>query len=164
MPQLDPTWFASQLFWLAITFAVLYFVLAKLVLPPLMGTIADRAHTLESDVSRAQALKIQAEDARTAYERALTEARAKAQQLLAEATLDQKAKADEASRRMDAEVAAKLSDAEKRIHAKKQELMDALAPTSSELAGLIVEKLTQKRTETGKLQNIIGTMFKVGRR
>ena len=60
MPQLDPTWFASQLFWLAITFAVLYTVLARAVLPPLQNIVARREGTIEGDIASAEALKEQA--------------------------------------------------------------------------------------------------------
>ena len=50
MPQLDPTWFASQLFWLAITFVTLYVVLSRFVLPPLLEIIARRAQTAQDDM------------------------------------------------------------------------------------------------------------------
>ena len=63
MPQLDPTWFASQLFWLAVTFVMIYVILAKMALPPLMEIIERRKQTVEGDISQAQTLKSQAEQA-----------------------------------------------------------------------------------------------------
>ena len=46
MPQLDPEFWFSQIFWLIITFGILYFVLSKLILPK----ISDNLETRKSQV------------------------------------------------------------------------------------------------------------------
>ena len=46
MPQLDPEFWFSQIFWLVITFGILYFVLSKLILPK----ISDNLETRKSQV------------------------------------------------------------------------------------------------------------------
>ena len=43
MPQFNPAWFASQVFWLAIVFIALYYVLSRVLLPRLAETIDQRA-------------------------------------------------------------------------------------------------------------------------
>jgi F-type H+-transporting ATPase subunit b len=157
MPQLDPTWFASQIFWLAISFIALYLVLARHMLPPLQGMLARREETVASDLETAKNMTRQAEQAKVHYERALSEARGKAQELFAEALAEQKASADKAAAAMDKQIAAKVSEAEKTITAKKTALLDALVPMCSELASMIVEKLsgtaTNGNTTTGSLSD-----------
>lgn len=143
MPQLDPTWFASQLFWLAVTFLALYAILARLVLPPLQEIIARRASTVEGDIAQAQVLKSQAEAARLDYERALAEARDRAQTLMNEAMASFKAKSELAAKEIDRQIEIKLANASKRIAEQKQELLATLAPGMGELTDLIFEKLTQ---------------------
>jgi len=160
MPQLDPTWFASQLFWLFIAFAALYFILARKILPPLQGILAQREQTISSDLDQAQSSKNQAEKAREEYERTLAEARSRAQQLINEAALAQKAKAEQAGKDMDQQVSKKLAEAEQKIQAKKRELMDALTPVTAELAGMIVEKLTQRAPTNDKVNAVIGELLK----
>src|SRR4051812_21405716 len=115
MPQLDSTWFASQLFWLLVSFAALYFLLARLVLPPLQGVLARRAQVMATDLDTAQRAKSQAEEARQAYERTLAEARARSQALIADAMREHKAKAEQAGKELDAQIAQRLADAEKKI-------------------------------------------------
>ena len=78
MPQLDPTWFASQVFWLVLTFAALYFVVSRMALPQLQDIVARRKQTVASDLERAQNLQAQAEKARQDYERTLADARSRA--------------------------------------------------------------------------------------
>jgi F-type H+-transporting ATPase subunit b len=160
MPQLDPTWFASQLFWLSITFTVLYFVLARIVLPPLQHIVARREGTIEGDIAMAETLKAEAETARQDYERTLTEARDRAQQLINDVMADHKAKAEASNKDMDAQITAKLDEATRRINAKKKELTDALAPATEELTSLIVEKLTHRNTAKDKIGSVITQLFK----
>jgi len=160
MPQLDPTWFASQLFWLAILFVALHVILSRLVLPPLQGTIARRKQTVEADLERAQRLKTHAEKARQDYERTLAEARQNAQTLIADSLQAQKADAERAGKELDKKIEQQLSAATQQITARKQELMDALTPTASELAAMIVEKLTAQAPGKDQLGKAIGNLTK----
>jgi F-type H+-transporting ATPase subunit b len=142
MPQLDVTWFASQVFWLLIAFVVFYVTLARWALPQTMGVIAKRQNQMSSDLDRAQRITAEAERAKQDYERALAEARARSQQLFADAALAQKLRAESAHKAMDKQVTAMLVDAKKKIESQKKNLLDALVPASTEIAGMIVEKLT----------------------
>jgi F-type H+-transporting ATPase subunit b len=162
MPQLNPEFFASQLFWLLVTFAVLYFVLSKVVLPAVMGIMESRQNTLASDLDRAQRLKTEAQHAKEEYEKGLAQARGKAQQVFAEAQLAHKARMDQAAKEVDAQVAAKLTEAEKKISARKQELLAALTPTATDLASMIVEKMIQQAPAGEKVKLAVGAASKRG--
>ena len=61
MPQLNPEFFTPQLFWLLITFSVLFVVLAKSVLPRIAGVLEERELRIGSDLEKAQQLKEEAE-------------------------------------------------------------------------------------------------------
>lgn len=163
MPQLDPTWFASQLFWLAVTFTVLYFVLSKLVLPPLQDVMARRQSTVAGDIAQAQSLKTQADQAKVEYERTLAEARSRAQATVASTLAEHKAKAEADSRNMDRQIEQRLTDASRKIAQQKQELLDALTPTAAELTSLIVEKLTQQKPSGDQVSRTLNELSK-GRR
>ncbi len=164
MPQLDPTWFASQLFWLLITFGVLYVILSKWMLPPLQEILTRRQQTREGDIGRAQSLKSEAEKMQAEYERLQAETRSKAQALLAEAQEAHKAKAERAAQEMDRQIEKKLAEANANISAKKQELMDALTPATEELAALIVEKLTSRAPSSDQVGRVVNALGKTGTR
>lgn len=163
MPQLDPTWFASQLFWLFVSFSLLYFILAKMILPPLMSIMERRQHAVESDLSQAKSFASEAEAAKELYERTLAQARANSQQLIDAVAHEFKAKSELASKELEETIAAKLKEAERKISAKKQELMDALTPTTAEMTALIVEKLTQSTPAKDKIKSALAESSK-GRR
>ncbi len=71
-PPFDATTFASQLLWLAITFGVLYYLMARVAVPRIAGIIEDRRDRIASDLDMADRLKTDSEEALAAYEKALT--------------------------------------------------------------------------------------------
>src|SRR5258708_14563115 len=86
MPQLDIATYLPQLFWLAVTFIALYLVMAWVGLPRVGGVLLQRRSRIEGDLEKAAQMRAEAEAVIAAYERALAEARAEAQQTLKETT------------------------------------------------------------------------------
>ena len=76
MPQLDISTFPPQLFWLAVTFIVLYLLMSRLGLPRVTAIIEARRKRLDDDLSRAAEVRAEAEATVAAYQRTLAEARA----------------------------------------------------------------------------------------
>ena len=88
LPQLDPSSWPSQLFWLAVTFGVLYALMHTRFLPAIGGAIEERRDRIADDLDKAGEFKIQAEEAENAYNQALADAKAKAQGIAAETRND----------------------------------------------------------------------------
>ena len=59
MPQLSQIGeiYASQLFWLAIVFAAIYFAIGKAMVPRIEATVDDRAARIEGDLAAAEAAR-----------------------------------------------------------------------------------------------------------
>ncbi len=85
MPQLDPLVFVPQLVWLAISFVILYLLLARLALPRIGDAIEARQDRIAHDLDTAATLKSEAEAVLRAYERTMAEARSEAQSEIARA-------------------------------------------------------------------------------
>ena len=141
-PPFDSTTFAGQLFWLAITFGLLYWLMSTIALPRVGAILADRAGAIARDLDNAAAMQAKAEETAQAYEKALTEARKNAQ-AIAQASRDAGAKASDARRRtVEAELGVKLEAAEAQIAATKTSAMANVRDLGSEVAIAIVTKLT----------------------
>ena len=74
-PPFDPETFGSQLFWLAITFGLLYTLMAKVALPRIATILEERNDRIADDLAEAEKLKRETDEAIAAYEQALGEAR-----------------------------------------------------------------------------------------
>ena len=58
MPQLDPEFWISQIFWLVLTFGVLYIVLSKLILPKISANLELRKSQIQENIEAAEKLGI----------------------------------------------------------------------------------------------------------
>ena len=149
MPQLDPTWWAGQIFWLLIIFAALYGVLAKVLLPKLGRAIDEREGKIAGDIADARRLKEEAETQAQAAAAELAEARAKAHKTAADAKAKAAANAAERQAVEEAKLNARLATAEAEIRAARDQAMGNVSAIAVETAQAIIEKLTgEKVTKT----------------
>jgi F-type H+-transporting ATPase subunit b len=141
LPQLDPSSWPSQLFWLALTFGVLYWLMAGRFLPSLGGAIEERRDRVADDLDQASEFKRQAEEAEGAYNKSLADARAKAQSIAA----DTRAEMDEEIAGLQAETEAALENqlaaAEARISTMKKDAAAKVREAAAETARAVVETL-----------------------
>jgi len=141
-PPFQSETFASQLFWLVITFAALYLLASRVLLPRVGGIIDARANKIEGDLSEAQRFKAEADAANAAYEKALADARSRAQ-ALANATREKQAAETESKRKaLEQQLDAKLAEAEKTIAATKAAAMGNVRSIATDAAVAIVQRLT----------------------
>lgn len=140
-PPFNAHTFASQLVWLAICFVLLYALMAKWALPRVAGVIENRQKRIAGDLAEAGKLKQQSDDALAAYEKALADARARAQAIANETREKQAAEAEAARKKVEDELTAKLAEAEKTIAATKGAAMANVRAIAQDAAGAIVQRL-----------------------
>lgn len=141
-PPFDPSHFPSQLLWLAITFGLFYFLVAKLITPRLSGIIAAREGRIAADLAEANRMKNEADAAVAKYEQELAEARAKAQGIAAEARDASKAKADQERVALETDLAKKIAAAEASIGEIKTRALSEVETVAEDTASEIVKQLT----------------------
>ena len=61
MPQLDPTYWASQAFWLILVFTILYIAISKFYLPKIKDNLDNRENKIKEDLENANKFKEQSE-------------------------------------------------------------------------------------------------------
>ncbi len=140
-PPFDSHTFPSQLVWLVITFVLLYALMAKWALPRVGKVIDSRQKLIEDDLAEADQFKQRSDEAVAAYEKALAEARARAQAIANETREKQAAAADATRKTLEGELNVKLAEAEKSIAATKQAAMANVRAIAEDAARAIVERL-----------------------
>lgn len=141
LPQLDVTWYPAQLFWLVITFGLLFLFFWRVTLPMIEGILRERRNRIEGDLGIAEKMRQQAADALAGYEAELANARSRAQQILAENRKMVGANLDELKGRADAEMQATTKQAEDRVSVERARALSNLRPAAAEAAADIVERL-----------------------
>jgi F-type H+-transporting ATPase subunit b len=141
MPQLDSSAWPPQLFWLAVTFLVLFFVVSRVIIPRTGGTIERRKSTVEQDLATAARHRTESESVSEAYEAVLADARAKANATAMEARTALNAEIQVMTAKLDAELAAKASDADKAIAAAKTKALASIQDVAAEISSSIVTQL-----------------------
>ena len=140
LPQFDPTYFASQIFWLAFTFICMYVAFSRTILPALSGTIENRNERIQSDLDKARQMKDKAEAVHQEYENILNEARAKASQTFS----DMEADIERNSTRRIAEInkssLESIQKTEKRLSTEKKKALKDMDKVAAEIASLAAER------------------------
>ena len=142
MPQLDMSTWPPQLFWLAITFFALYFVISRVAIPRTGGVIALRKSTIEGDLATAQKLKVETENAVKSYEAALAEAKTKANAIATENRNTLNAEIEAERSKLDAALGVKIAAAEKKVGASRDKAMQDISALAADIATQIVQQLT----------------------
>jgi F-type H+-transporting ATPase subunit b len=142
MPQLDTTWFVPQLVWLAISFVVLYLLMAKLALPQISSVLEARRRHIDDDLAKAQQMKDEAEAVIAMYQKALAEARANAQATLRETVEKLNAESAERQRKLAATLAAETAAAERRIAEARSQALAGLGEVAAEVMQAAALKLS----------------------
>lgn len=153
-PHLNPDSYASQLFWLTVTFITLYLMVSRAILPRIHEVLEKRQHHLNQDLDRAEALSGEAEEARTTYEKLQTDTRMKAQQLIGEAQASIAAMQEKKFTEVDADIQGRLSKARTDIEARRSQLNDKLAPVAKEVTALVVTKLVGAKPTDSQLDTV----------
>ncbi|MEO0791846.1 MAG: F0F1 ATP synthase subunit B [Pseudomonadota bacterium] len=155
LPQLDPSSYPSQLFWLAITYGLLYLALSRFILPRIGRALDKRRERIQKDIDQAQQLKSQTDEAIATYEKRLGDARGKAS-AMAKETRDKLAAETDAERSsVEQQVAAKVAEAEQRIATMKASALSEVTTISRDTAGDIVSKLVGATVSTDELNAAI---------
>lgn len=141
MPQLDPSVFPTQLFWLVLTFVPLYLILWRVVLPRMSGMLEARQHKIDNDLTRAAALRDEAETVLAECEKTMADAHAEAHAMMRQVEEETAAKTEAEIEKVNERLAKETANAEASIEKAKEEAYENLKSMVSELALSATQKV-----------------------
>jgi F-type H+-transporting ATPase subunit b len=159
-PPLQVETYASQIFWLALTFALLYVLMSRVGLPRVGGILEARRQHIEGNLAEARRLKDESDAAIAAYEKALADARGRAQALANQSRESSAAEAERARKALDETLNTRLAEAEQAIAARRTAAMAQVQDIAIETAAAIVERLTGRAPAGGDIANAVGDVLK----
>ncbi len=163
LPQLNPATYPSQVFWAAVLFAVLYFLLSRVALPRVGEAIEDRSRRIGEDLDKAAQMQQEAEAALADYEKTLSEARTEAQSILRAANEEIARTTAEAQQALGAELAAQTREAESRIAAARREALDQVRSIAVEVARSAAARLAGREVDPARVEAAVQAVSQEGR-
>jgi F-type H+-transporting ATPase subunit b len=118
--------------------------------------MAARSRLIGDDLAAAEKLKEQSDAARTAYEKALADARARAQSIASTTREQQAREADAAHKQLEGQLNERLAAAEQSIAASRAAAMGHVRAIASDTASAIVERLIGKTPDAPELAAALG--------
>lgn len=135
MPQLEQVaTYIGQIFWLLVTFGLLYLFLWKSALPKVTDVLRERQERIDDDLEKAQQLKEEAESVLQSYEAAIADARSQAQTVLREAAEAASTEAEARHSALSAKLAQETEAAELRIGKAREEALANVRAVAAEAA------------------------------
>jgi F-type H+-transporting ATPase subunit b len=158
LPQFDFSWWTGEIFWMLVVFGVLFFFFARVFVPNIGGTIAEREDKIGGDIGQARRLRDEAEAQGKAAADEVAQARARAQRLAADAKAAATSEAEKRQAAEEARLSQVLAEAEGRIAAARAEAMGHVRAIAADAAGAIVARLTGEAAAPAEVERALASV------
>ena len=142
MPQLDPTYWASQAFWLILIFTLLYIALSKMFIPKIKESIDDRENKIKDDLDVAQKLNLVAEEKLKEYEVTIENAKKDVQKIIFESKNKLDSEIQNKKKKFEKEIEAEVKRAEQEIESLKKDSLKSISSISEDVTSKIIEMVS----------------------
>lgn len=157
MPQISQLaeTYASQIFWLLLTFGFVFFVVGKMMLPKVLSTVDARDQSVAGDLAAAEAARAAADTAEENWRVQENAAREAAQKRIAEARAKGAAATEKTLSAGNAVNVAKLAEAEARIGTASKAAMTEIEAVAAEAAADIVARISGATVSAAEAQQAV---------
>ena len=160
MPQLNPEFWLSQIFWLVICFVFLYFLIHKFFSPKLFTLLDKRANFLKSLIDETENNKNQIQKLDNEYNKIITEAKKNSKENSTKLNNEFNEKISIKKKEFENHLNAETVKVENEISNFKQQALDNIADIASEFSKELIEKITGTKPNDSNLKGIISEISK----
>lgn len=160
MPQLDPTYWISQIFWLSLTFGSLFLFLTKFILPNISKNLEDRKSKILENIETADKQKIDSEKKIREYESIILDGKNNAKNIINEA---KKKILDDVNKKkdiLDAEINKEIKEVEHEINDLKNKSPEKINQIAIETSTTLIKQLVGADANKSKISAIIEDISK----
>jgi len=155
MPQLNPEFFVSQLFWLAVTFVFLLIFLWRISLPRISNVLEKRERKINEDLTEAKELQVEAEKIQDKIENQLKQARSDASEMIKKSSILLEDKIQDQLTKLDIELDSKIEASAKAIEKNKNESVSKIRSQINEITKLTLLKIASLDVSDNEIKNAI---------
>ena len=160
MPQLNPEFWFSQIFWLILTFSILFFVLSKFILPKISENLELRKSKIMENIQLADKQREESENKIKEFEKILLESKNEAKKSFNETRqkilLDINKKKDD----LEKEINEEIKVAEKEIKDLKNKAPEKINKIAIETSAILIKQLINVEVNNSNLSAIVDDVYK----
>ena len=160
MPQLNPEFFISQLFWLVLTFTFLFIFLWRISLPRISSVLEKRATKINDDVTVAKKLQAEAEEIQKKIDNQLSQAKIETASLIKSATSNFQEHATKELQQLDEEIDKKLEESSTIIEKNKVESLQKIHDQIYEITKLTLSKISSVPVNENEIKEAVDNVEK----
>ena len=160
MPQLDPEFWISQIFWLTITFGILYLVLSKFILPKISSNLELRKSKIQENIEAAEKQRESSEIKLKEYDEIILKSKIEAKNIFKNAR--EKTIKDINSKKeiLDKQIDDEINNAEKEIEALRKVAAEKINKIAIETSSDLLKKLIGTEINNSSISAIVDDLSK----
>ena len=155
MPQLDPEFWFSQIFWLIITFGLLFIVLSKLILPKISENLETRKSEILENISTAEKQREESENKIKEYEKIILDSKNEAKNYFNKAREKILKDVDKKRENLEKEINEEINKAEKEILELKNKSPEKIRKIAAETSSDLIKHLIGVEVNNSSISAIV---------
>ena len=155
MPQLNPEFWISQVFWLIITFGFLLIVLSKLILPKISKNLERRKTQILENIESADKQREESDKKTKEYEKIIINSKNEAKNLFSKARGKILKDIDKKKEALNNEINQEITKAEKEIMDLKNKSPDKIKKIAEETSSELVKQLIGTEVNNSSISAIV---------
>ena len=160
MPQLNPEFWISQIFWLVLTFGILYFVLSKIILPKISGNLELRKSQIQENIEAAEKQRETSETKLKEYDEIILKSKSEAKNIFKDAREKVLKDINSKKETLDKQIDDEIKKVEKEIEVLKKNAPEKINKIAIETSSELVKKLIEADVNNSSISAIVDDLSK----
>ena len=160
MPQLNPEFWASQIFWLILIFSSLYVIMWKIFLPKISDSIENRKSRIINDLNETQKLKENAEKKLREYNKIIEDTKKEAKKIIEDNKKKLENDIKSKKQKFNEEIEKELMSAEKEIKSLKKLSISSINKIAAEVSSEVIKQLVGTSVNMSNVSAIVEDISK----
>ena len=160
MPQLNPEFWISQIFWLTLTFGILYIILSKLILPKISANLELRKSQIQENIEAAEKQRKESETKLKEYDEIILKSRLKANDIFKDSREKVIKDINIKKEALDKQIDEEIKKVEKEINQLKETSPEKINKIAIEISSDILKKLIGADVNNSSISAIVNDLLK----
>ena len=160
MPQLNPEFWISQIFWLTLTFGILYLVLSKFILPKIGGNLESRKSQILENIEAAEKQRESSEAKLKEYEEIVTKSKLEAKNIFNQAREKALKEINSKKEVLDKQIDEEIVKAEQEIKTLQSGAADKINKIAIDTSSELIQKLIGAEVNNSSISAIVDDLSK----